>query len=43
MVGDAVNTAARLQSIAPPMAVVVGEATHGLTAGLFDYQQLAPV
>ena len=41
MVGDAVNTAARLQSIAPPMGVVVGEATHGLTAGLFDYQAAA--
>ena len=43
VVGDAVNTAARLQGIAPPMGVVVGEATHGLTAGLFEYELLAPV
>ena len=43
MVGDAVNTAARLQSVAPPMGVVVGEAAHGLTSGLFEYEPLAPV
>ena len=43
VLGDAVNTAARLQSLAPPMGVVVGEATHGLTAELFEYESLAPV
>jgi class 3 adenylate cyclase/tetratricopeptide (TPR) repeat protein len=43
VVGDAVNTAARLQGVAPPMGVVVGEATHGLTAELFEYEPLAPV
>ena len=43
MLGDAVNTAARLQGVAPPMGVVVGEATHGLTADLFEYEPLAPV
>ncbi len=40
--GDAVNVAARLQAIAPPMGVVVGEATHALTSGLFDYEALEP-
>ena len=43
MVGDAVNTAARLQGVAPPMGVVVGEATHGLTAERFEYAPLVPV
>jgi class 3 adenylate cyclase/tetratricopeptide (TPR) repeat protein len=43
MVGDAVNTAARLQNAAPPMGVVVGEATHGLTSERFEYEPLTPV
>jgi class 3 adenylate cyclase/tetratricopeptide (TPR) repeat protein len=40
LVGDAVNTAARLQTAAPPMGVVVGDATHALTAGRFEYESL---
>jgi class 3 adenylate cyclase/tetratricopeptide (TPR) repeat protein len=38
--GDAVNTASRLQSIAPEMSVVVGDATHSATAQVFDYVEL---
>src|SRR5439155_23337582 len=40
--GDVVNTAARLQQLAPPDGVVVGEATHRATKDLFDYDALAP-
>ena len=43
VVGDVVNTAARLQTAAPPGGVVVGELTHRLTVDDFDYQGLAPV
>jgi class 3 adenylate cyclase/tetratricopeptide (TPR) repeat protein len=43
VVGDVVNTTARLQTAAPPGGVVVGELTHRLTADEFDYQALAPV
>ena len=42
LAGDAVNVAARLQAIAPPMGVVVGEATYALTSGVFDYDPLPP-
>ena len=42
LTGDAVNTAARLQAAAPPMGVVVGEATHGLTSRQFDHVELEP-
>jgi len=42
LVGDAVNVASRLQAIAPPMGVVVGEATYALTSGVFDYDPLPP-
>ena len=42
LAGDAVNVAARLQAIAPPMGVVVGEATYVLTAEVFDYEPLPP-
>ena len=38
--GDAVNTAARLQAVAPPQGLVVGEATHELTAKQFLYAEL---
>ena len=41
--GDAVNTAARLQSVAPPMGVAVGELTHELSAGVIDYEELPSV
>ena len=43
LTGDAVNTAARLQSAAPPMGVVVGAMTHALTAEKFEYEELEPV
>jgi hypothetical protein len=38
--GDVVNTASRLQSMAPPGGVVVGESTHGLTSHTFLYEPL---
>lgn len=38
--GDVVNTASRLQSMAPPGGVVVGESTHGLTSHTFVYEPL---
>src|SRR5215211_5823264 len=43
VVGDVVNTASRLQGIAPVGGVVVGEATFRATGREFDYQELAPV
>jgi class 3 adenylate cyclase/tetratricopeptide (TPR) repeat protein len=43
VVGDVVNTASRLQGVAPVGGVVVGEATFRATSRLFDYQELAPV
>jgi len=43
LTGDAVNTAARLQSAAPSMGVVVGAITHSLTAAQFEYEELEPV
>ena len=43
LTGDAVNTAARLQTVAPSMGVVVGELTHMLTAQAFTYSELEPL
>src|SRR5918993_567544 len=43
VVGDVVNTAARLQGVAPVNGVVVGEATWRATQTVFTYEQLAPV
>jgi class 3 adenylate cyclase/S1-C subfamily serine protease len=43
LTGDAVNVAARLQSAAPPMAVVVGEATHAATEKVFAFDACHPV
>jgi class 3 adenylate cyclase/tetratricopeptide (TPR) repeat protein/type II secretory pathway predicted ATPase ExeA len=43
VVGDVVNTASRLQGVAPAGGVVVGEATFRATRRLFDYQDLGPV
>ena len=37
LVGDAVNTAARLQQLAPPMGIVVGAKTRELSARTIDY------
>ena len=37
LVGDAVNTASRMQQLAPPMGIVVGETTQALSARTVDY------
>ena len=42
LVGDAVNLAARLQQLAPPMGIVVGATTQALTARTIDYVRLDP-
>jgi predicted ATPase/class 3 adenylate cyclase len=42
-VGDVVSTASRLQGVAPVGGVLVGEWTHRLTEGLFDYESIDPV
>src|SRR5436190_12556649 len=42
LAGDAVNTASRLQGVAPEMGVAVGQATYEATAPVFDYQELEP-
>ncbi len=42
LVGDAVNTCARLQALAPGGGVVVGEVTHTLTTGRIAYRRLRP-
>ncbi len=41
--GDVVNTASRLQSVAPPGGVVVAESTYRATLHSFDYEELPPV
>src|SRR6476659_653916 len=40
LTGDAINTASRLQGLAPEMAVAVGVATYEATKVVFDYQEL---
>ena len=40
--GDAINTASRIQSIAPEMGVAVGLGTYGATTKVFDYEELEP-
>ena len=42
LTGDAINTASRLQGVAPEMGVVVGLATYEATAPVFDYRELEP-
>lgn len=42
LTGDAVNTAARIQSIAPVMGVAVGRSTFEATRRVFDYAELDP-
>jgi len=42
LTGDSVNTAARIQSVAPEMGVVVGLATYEATELVFDYEELEP-
>ncbi len=41
--GDVVNTASRLQQVAQPGTVVVGEMTHRATRDAVDYEPLEPV
>jgi class 3 adenylate cyclase/tetratricopeptide (TPR) repeat protein len=41
--GDVVNTAARLQQMAPLNGIVVGVTTYRSTRGAIDYQELDPV
>jgi ABC-type oligopeptide transport system substrate-binding subunit/class 3 adenylate cyclase len=41
--GDAVNTAARLQSHAAPGTVLVGEETYGMTEPLFSWGEALPL
>ena len=43
IVGDVVNTASRIESVATPGGVVVGETTHRATELLIDYERLEPV
>ena len=40
--GDAINTASRIQSIAPEMGIAVGLSTYEATAPVFDYEELEP-
>jgi class 3 adenylate cyclase/tetratricopeptide (TPR) repeat protein len=41
--GDVVNTASRLQQVAPVAGVVVGEITHRATSHAIAYEELEPV
>ena len=43
LTGDAVNTAARLETAAPPGGIVVGELTHSLTGKTISYEELEPL
>ena len=40
--GDAINTASRLQSVAPEMGVAVGISTYEATSVVFEYEELEP-
>ena len=42
LAGDAINTASRIQSVAPEMGVAVGLATYEATTVVFDYEELLP-
>jgi class 3 adenylate cyclase/tetratricopeptide (TPR) repeat protein len=42
LAGDTINTASRIQSVAPEMGVAVGEATHAATRARFVYDPLPP-
>ena len=40
--GDTINTASRIQAIAPEGGVAVGRATHDATKAVFGYEELPP-
>lgn len=42
LAGDTINTASRIQSVAPEMGVAVGAATFAATRDRFDYEPLPP-
>jgi class 3 adenylate cyclase/tetratricopeptide (TPR) repeat protein len=42
LTGDAINTASRIESVAPQMGVAVGLGTYEATAVVFDYEELEP-
>jgi class 3 adenylate cyclase/tetratricopeptide (TPR) repeat protein len=42
LAGDAINTASRIQSVAPEMGVAVGLAAYEATSAVFDYEELEP-
>ena len=42
LAGDAINTASRIQSVAPEMGVAVGLGTYEATSIVFDYVELEP-
>src|SRR2546427_2255497 len=41
--GDAVNVAARLQQVATPDTILVGERTYLTTRDVFDFRRIAPL
>ena len=41
LAGDAINTASRIQSVAPEMGVAVGLTAYEATSTVFDYEELA--
>ncbi len=43
VMGDAVNTAARLQAAAPPQGVLVGEETHAASGRAIRYDAVEPI
>jgi class 3 adenylate cyclase/tetratricopeptide (TPR) repeat protein len=43
VVGDVVNTAARLQTVAPVNGILVGETTYRATRGAIEYRDAEPV
>ena len=43
LAGDAINTASRIQSVAPEMGAAVGLGTYEATRTVFDYTELEPV
>jgi class 3 adenylate cyclase/tetratricopeptide (TPR) repeat protein len=42
LAGDSINTASRIQSVAPEMSVAVGLETYEATTAVFDYEELEP-